>query len=172
MCCIELSPFSNVSKPEVALPCRILIADDHSQLRNALKAVLESHAGWQVCAEAANGLQAVREAAESKPDLIILDLSMPVMDGLQAASQIRSVTPGLPIVLFTNHLYPTLAAEAQKAGIRRVVSKESGDLVSAIEAILDEMLQSAVNMIQPDIQSNQEAPSSTLEQQIDETGQK
>jgi DNA-binding NarL/FixJ family response regulator len=143
---------------EVRVPCRILIADDHSVMRNAIKSVLEAHAGWEVCAEAVNGLQAVQKAAELKPDVIILDLSMPVMSGLEAATNILSVFPGLPIVLFTNHMYSGLAGEAQKAGIRQVVSKQGDGLVSAVEAILDEKLMSALDVIQAETISEQIKP--------------
>ena len=63
---------------------RILIADDHSLLRRTLKAVLESHSDWQVCSEAVNGREAVQKAAESRPDIIILDVAMPVMERMNA----------------------------------------------------------------------------------------
>jgi DNA-binding NarL/FixJ family response regulator len=138
------------------MPCRILIADDHNQMRKTLKRMLETHPGWEVCGEASTGLEAVEKAAALKPDMIVLDLSMPVMDGLQAASQISLVSPDAPIVLFTNHLSPTLGAEAQKAGIRRVVSKDKSDgseLLSAIEAILDEKLKSALDIIRGEVPS-------------------
>jgi DNA-binding NarL/FixJ family response regulator len=148
---------------EVRVPCRILIADDHSVMRKAIKSALEAHAGWEVCAEAVNGLQAVQKAAELKPDVIILDLSMPVMGGLEAAPKILSVLPGLPIVLFTNHMYSGLVEEAQKVGIRRVVSKQGDGLVSTVEAILDEKLMSALDVIQAETISEQVKPPSSAE---------
>lgn len=148
---------------EVRVPCRILVADDHSIMRKAIKSALEAHAGWEVCAEAVNGLQAVQKAAELKPDAIILDLSMPVMGGLEAAPKILSVLPGLPIVLFTNHMYSGLIEEAQKVGIRQVVSKQGDGLVSALEAILREKLMSAVDLIQAETISEQVKPPSSAE---------
>ena len=72
---------------------RILIADDSAKVREMLKALLETRTGWQVCAEAANGLESVEKAAELKPDVIILDLSMPEVDGLQAAVRIAAASP-------------------------------------------------------------------------------
>jgi DNA-binding NarL/FixJ family response regulator len=122
------------------LPSQILIADDHGKVRSVLKSLLESHADWQVCGEAANGVEAVQKAAELKPDLIILDLAMPVMDGLQAARNILSASPTVPILIHTNHAFSSLALEAKKNGVRMVVNKgASGDeLFKAVETLLSE----------------------------------
>ncbi len=130
--------------------CRILIADDHRPLRNMLKATLEAHPGWHVCAEAANGLEAVQKAAELKPDIIILDLSMPVMNGLEATREILSASPDVPILMFTNHALSSLALEAEKAGIRRIISKtyEGDELVTAVEALSNENPRCAVATVQ------------------------
>jgi DNA-binding NarL/FixJ family response regulator len=119
---------------------QILIADDHQPLRSLLKATLERHPGWHVCAEASNGLEAVHKAAECKPDLIILDLSMPVMGGLEAARAILEATPHMPILLFTNHAMSAVALDAQKIGIRQVLSKTDKEdkLVRAVESHLQE----------------------------------
>ena len=105
-----------------------------------LRALLETHADWQVCAEAANGLEAVQKAAELKPDAIILDLAMPVMDGLHAAREILSKSPAVPILLHTNHAFSTLALEAKKNGIREVINKSASEreLIRAVEALLNE----------------------------------
>ena len=119
---------------------RILIADDQEMVRKMLRALLETHADWQVCGEAANGLEAVQKAAELKPDVIILDLAMPEMDGLHAAREILSNTPTLPILLYTNHAFSTLALEAKKNGIREVINKSVSEreLIGAVEALLNE----------------------------------
>jgi two-component system chemotaxis response regulator CheY len=105
-----------------------------------LRTLLQTHADWQVCAEAANGLEAVQKAAELKPDAIILDLAMPEMDGLHAAREILSNTPAVPILLHTNHAFSSLALEAKKNGIREVINKSISEqeLVSAVEALLNE----------------------------------
>jgi DNA-binding NarL/FixJ family response regulator len=115
---------------------RILIADDHAPLLEMLKALIETHAGWQVCGEAKNGLEAVQKAAELKPDVIILDLSMPGLDGLQAANQISLATPGIPILIYTNHaVSPQAKLEAKKHGVRDIINKTALDqLISAVEA--------------------------------------
>jgi DNA-binding NarL/FixJ family response regulator len=105
-----------------------------------LKTLLEAHPDWQVCVEAGNGLEAVQKAAELKPDVIILDLAMPVMDGLQAAREILSASSDVPILMYTNHVFPSLAVEAKTIGIRQVVNKGvSGvQLLSAVETLLNE----------------------------------
>ena len=103
-----------------------------------LKTLLEDHEGWQVCGEAANGLEAVEKTAELKPDLVILDLAMPVMDGMRAAREISSTFPSLPIVMHTNHDSSAVALEAENSGVRKFVSKGNfgGDLIRAIEILL------------------------------------
>jgi DNA-binding NarL/FixJ family response regulator len=120
------------------LPSRILIADDHSIVRRRLKALLEGRAGWQVCGEATNGLEAVQKSAALKPDLIILDLAMPLMNGLEAAREISSASPGVPILMYTNYAFASLTAEARQNGIRQVVAKGDSlnQLLSAVEALL------------------------------------
>jgi DNA-binding NarL/FixJ family response regulator len=122
------------------LTCRILIADDHQPLRNLLKETLAGHPGWHVCAEATNGREAVQKAAECKPDLIILDLSMPVMDGLEAAREILAASPHLPILLFTNHAVSAVAQDAQKIGIKQILSKtyHGDELLLVVESLLQE----------------------------------
>jgi DNA-binding NarL/FixJ family response regulator len=101
------------------LAYRILIADDQELVRKMLKTLLETHADWEVCAEAANGLEAVQKAAELQPDIIILDLAMPEMDGLHAAREILSNNPAVPILLHTNHAFSSLALEAKKMAYAR-----------------------------------------------------
>lgn len=117
---------------------RILIADDNSIMRTTLRSLLEGRQGWQVCYEASNGLEAVQGAATLKPDLVILDLSMPVMDGLQAAREISSSNPDITILMHTNHASAALVQQAEKHGIRKVVSKggRGNEIVAAIEALL------------------------------------
>jgi DNA-binding NarL/FixJ family response regulator len=128
---------------------RILIADDHSRVRKVLKTTLENHSGWQVCAEATNGLEAVEKAAEIHPDLIILDFAMPVMGGLEAARKILSVSPSVPILIFTNYRFPSLVRDAASVGVRQVIDKALGhELDVAVETLLtakDENWQSGLD---------------------------
>jgi DNA-binding NarL/FixJ family response regulator len=136
---------------EVALPYRILIADDHNQLRETLRVALEAHSGWHVCGEAVDGLEAVQKAAELKPDAIILDLSMPVMGGLEAAREILAASPDMPILLFTNHAASVVALDAQKVGIREVISKYKWDeMVNVLESLLNEKSSCGVRPLQAD----------------------
>lgn len=116
---------------------RILIVDDNELMRSALKTVLPRTAGWEVCGEAADGVEAIARATELKPDVIILDLVMPKMDGLQAARAISSVIPEAPIVLHTWHANAAIEQEARKSGVRKVVGKGVGidELISALEEL-------------------------------------
>jgi two-component system, NarL family, response regulator LiaR len=104
---------------------RILIVDDHVAVRLALTRVIESVDDFEVCGEAENGRIGVERAVRLKPDLIILDLSMPVMDGLQAAREIRELMPAVPILMYTSFTNANLPAEARAAGVSRVAAKPS-----------------------------------------------
>ena len=102
---------------------RILIADDHESVRNALRDVLSRQNDWAVCGEATNGRSAVSLALELKPDLIILDFLMPLMNGLTAAAEISKALPDVAVVLYTMHKSDQLEREAKRAGIKKVISK-------------------------------------------------
>lgn len=114
---------------------RILIADDHEMMRRVLRNLINSHAGWQVCAEAKNGSEAVAQVQEQHPDLVVLDLAMPVMDGMRAAREIKKTTPEMRMIMFTLHASPEVEEQARSAGIRQVVSKAQNGarLLTAIE---------------------------------------
>jgi DNA-binding NarL/FixJ family response regulator len=126
---------------------RILIADDNESLRTALKDILFTQQGWSICGEATNGASIVSMAAELKPDLIIMDFLMPLMNGLAAAAAIIKATPEVPIVLYTMHMSGQLEREAKKVGIRRVVSKT--EPFDAFVAVLKEMLGSPARPLGP-----------------------
>jgi CheY-like chemotaxis protein len=81
----------------------ILVADDNPKIRKLLCHLFESQQDYDICAEAANGQEAIDLAMQHRPDLIILDLSMPVMDGLEAARELKRLLPDVPIILFTQH---------------------------------------------------------------------
>ena len=115
---------------------RVLIADDSILLRSGLREVIEEHTGW-VCAEALNGRDAITKIQLLAPDILILDLFMPFMDGLQAATTITKLLPNLPILLCTSDLPPSLVSMAQGCGIRGTVSKyHCCQIISGIEALL------------------------------------
>ncbi len=114
----------------------ILIADDNALLRKVLRQTIDSHPGLAVCCEAEDGTDAVEKATHYKPDLVLLDLAMPQMNGLTAASIISESLPDTPIFLFT--LYGSLVTEeqARRAGVQRVISKsEPHTLIPAIEEL-------------------------------------
>lgn len=113
---------------------KILIADDNEVVRRCLKSALSAEPDWSLCGEASNGQQAVLLAHQLKPDLVVMDLAMPLLDGLRASTEILKLAPALPIVLYTLHNNPQIALEAKKAGIQRVVSK-TDDLKVLLETI-------------------------------------
>jgi len=101
----------------------ILIADDSSFLREQLRLVIEEkHPGWKVC-EAGNGAEAVRKSQQLAPDAVVLDLTMPEMDGLAAGRRLRQLMPKLPMALFTIDTSSQLEKAAQANGISAVISK-------------------------------------------------
>jgi DNA-binding NarL/FixJ family response regulator len=121
------------------MPSRLLLVDDSAVVRRSLRTYIEAQTDWEICGEAENGKRAVEMAQTLSPDVIVLDLTMPVMNGLDAARQIRKHSRSVYIVLFTMHASAQLAAEAQKVGVNEVLSKSAGAsrLVSAVRSSLD-----------------------------------
>ena len=117
---------------------RILIADDDSAIRRLLRRLIESHDGWSVCGDAHDGQDAIGKAALLNPDVIVLDLAMPQMNGLQAAREISRSTPEIPLLLLTvQQVSKELTNEAVHAGFKGAVSKSTGsEVVKAIEVLL------------------------------------
>jgi two-component system, NarL family, nitrate/nitrite response regulator NarL len=107
------------------VPRRILIVDDHAAVRCSLRSVIEAVPGLVVCGEAENGQIGITLAQELTPDLIILDVSMPVMNGFEAAKILKSLLPSVPILMFTSFTGANLSEQALAAGATRVVSKSS-----------------------------------------------
>jgi len=116
---------------------RILIADDHDVVRAGLRQLLLERKGWEICGEASTGRQAVTLALETKPDVVVMDISMPELNGLEASRQIRKGLPKTEIVILSLHLSDQLAYEIVDAGIRGYVLKSDAnrDLVSAVESL-------------------------------------
>jgi DNA-binding NarL/FixJ family response regulator len=115
----------------------VLIVDDNPLIRRLLRTAL-TESEWIVCEEAANGREGIVKAQELRPDIIILDLAMPEMNGLQAARVLKRIMPTTPLLMLTSHVLPNLDEEATSAGIRRVVSKSDGApaVMSAIRSLL------------------------------------
>ncbi|HEV2206469.1 MAG TPA: response regulator transcription factor [Candidatus Acidoferrales bacterium] len=116
---------------------RILIADDHDLLRRGVKSLLESHAGWTVCAEARTGLEAVAHAEEKRPDIAILDITMPDLNGIEAGRRIRKSCPKTEVLLLSVHHSDQLIREIFESGIRGFILKSDSDrdLVAAVEVL-------------------------------------
>ena len=116
---------------------RILIADDHEVVRSGLRLILEAHPGWEVVAEAADGKAAIVKALEFKPDVAILDYSIPLVNGVEATRQIRKRNPQIEVLIFTMHDSETLVGEVLDAGARAYLLKSDAKehLISAIEAL-------------------------------------
>jgi len=116
---------------------RILIADDHDVVRAGLRSVLEQRAGWQIVAEAADGREAVDKAVATKPDVAVVDYSLPLMNGVDVTRQIRMRVPRLEVLMFTVHDSETLIAEALQAGARAFLLKSEAQnhLISAVQAL-------------------------------------
>lgn len=120
-------------------PVRILIADDHELVRRGLAAQLSHNPGWTVVAEAANGREAVEQALRLKPDLIVLDLTMPELNGLSAARRILAAQPAARILILTVHESQQLVREVLATGVQGYVLKSDAGrtLIAALEALLD-----------------------------------
>jgi DNA-binding NarL/FixJ family response regulator len=118
---------------------RILIADDYDAARRGIRRLLEAYPGWEVCGEAADGFGVVLKTAELKPDLVILDLELGMIDGLSAACEISAAMPKLPIVLCTVFATDVAERQIQEFGIRAVVDKNDAgtQLVSVVEDLLN-----------------------------------
>ena len=114
------------------------MVDDNAAMRRSLRSLLETQDGWKVCDEASDGREAVAKFDKDKFDVIVLDLQMPVMNGLSAAKAITSLSPGTPILMVTMHDSPQLAEEARKNGIRGICAKSDSDcVVEGVTTILD-----------------------------------
>jgi DNA-binding NarL/FixJ family response regulator len=118
-------------------PIRILLADDHDVVRKGLRGILEAQPGWQVCGEASNGREAVRLVRELNPQIAVLDLEMPELNGLEATRQIRKEFPDTEVLIFTMHETEQLIRDVLAAGARGYVLKSDAghNLVDAIEAL-------------------------------------
>jgi DNA-binding NarL/FixJ family response regulator len=116
---------------------RILVVDDHEIVRKGLRAVLEKQPGWQVVAEAANGREAIEKAIETKPDITILDISMPSLNGLEAVRQIVKKVRRTKILVLTVHDSDVMINQVLEAGARGFLLKTDAgrDLVTAVEAL-------------------------------------
>jgi DNA-binding NarL/FixJ family response regulator len=118
---------------------RILIADDHDVVRKGVGTILTSHFNPEICEEASNGQAAITKALSIQPDIVILDINMPVLSGFAAAKEIQRLLPEVPILFFTMHGGEHFALEARRAGVQGFVTKDrAGEaLVDAVKTLLN-----------------------------------
>jgi DNA-binding NarL/FixJ family response regulator len=130
----EVQKFSSAAGTR---PLRILAADDHDILRRGLKQLLTARPGWEICAEAKTGREAVSLAEQHKPDIVVMDVSMPDLNGLEAARRIHKVLPKTGIIMLTLHFSDQLVKDIVESGARAYVMKSDADrdLVNAVEAL-------------------------------------
>lgn len=119
------------------MPARILLADDHQIVREGFRVILE-RAGFEVIAEAPDGWEAVRLAKKHQPDVVVMDVSMPLLNGMDAAQAIIAASPRVNVVLLTVHLEQHYVVAALRAGVRGYVVKTqaAGELLDAIREVL------------------------------------
>jgi DNA-binding NarL/FixJ family response regulator len=132
-----LAPFKSLDVGESMKMLRILVADDHDLMRRGIKALLLSHAGWEVCGEAHTGREAVTKAEELKPDIVILDISMPDLNGVDAAKRIRKSSPDTEVLILSVHYSDQLIRDILEAGVRGYIVKSDSDrdLIIAVETL-------------------------------------
>src|ERR1700744_1183190 len=116
---------------------RVMLVDDHDLVRRGVRSLLESVPEWTLCAEAEGGEEALRAAAESKPDIVVMDLSMPNFSGLDLILQIKKIVPKVEILVLTMHEGERIVAQAIRAGARGpLLKRDNGDkLIEAITAL-------------------------------------
>jgi len=114
---------------------RILVVDDHAVVRRGVKSLLESQEGWEVCGEATTGRDAVEQSRRLRPDVVVMDLSLPELNGLDATRQILKVAPDTEVLVLTMHHSEELARDALQAGARGYVLKSDADenLIAAVD---------------------------------------
>jgi DNA-binding NarL/FixJ family response regulator len=111
------------------MPLRILVVDDSEAVRQAVRSCIETNTNWQVCGEAENGSVALDIVRELNPDVVVLDLSMPGMNGLELAREIAANAPRTRMIMFTANDCEQLMKEAESAGISKVVTKSGNNIV-------------------------------------------
>jgi DNA-binding NarL/FixJ family response regulator len=125
--------------PRAEKMIRILLADDHEIVRMALaQTISESDPRWEICGEAIDGRDAIEKARDLRPDLVVLDFAMPMVDGIKAAREIRALFPAVAILVYTFMIFPKLEKLAHEAGIQAVVQKaDSPTLIAEMHRLLE-----------------------------------
>jgi DNA-binding NarL/FixJ family response regulator len=125
------------TKPIATQVLRILLVDDHDLVRQGLRSMLEAEPGWTICGEAATGRQAIDMAEQLQPDVVVIDIHMPGMDGLQATREILTINPQIEIVVLTIDETKEVVQAAREVGARGIVMKSDAvrNLVAAVAAL-------------------------------------
>ncbi|MBA2269154.1 MAG: response regulator transcription factor [Chthoniobacterales bacterium] len=120
-------------------PLRILIADDHEVVRDGLRALIEHEPGWEICGTAVTGREAVERAKELKPDIAVLDMTMPELSGLEAVQQIKRALPQTEVLVFSAHRSEDVVAQVFDAGAKSYICKADAGrhLVAAIRSLAE-----------------------------------
>jgi len=136
---MELASTNAVVSGDNPRPIKILVADDHEVMRMGIRNLLESVPTWVVSGEAATGREAVELALSSSPDIIIMDITMPEMNGFEAAAQIAQRRPNIPVIMFSLHLSEDVVGRFKAGPIRGAVSKSEAarDLLEAVRCVLN-----------------------------------
>jgi DNA-binding NarL/FixJ family response regulator len=118
-------------------PKRVMLVDDHMVVRRGVRALIESVWGWEVCAEASDGHEALKIAAEVQPNIVVIDVSMPKVGGIDATIQLRKLLPGVEVLILTMHESDQLVGQALRAGARGYLLKSESEekLMEALEAL-------------------------------------
>jgi two-component system nitrate/nitrite response regulator NarL len=124
--------------PQAGNPVKILVVDDNEVVRQGIRTILSARPEWEICGEAVNGQEAIKLAEALRPDAIIMDITMPIMSGLEAARQITRNNNSAPILIFTMHESRTLADSVRETGARGFVfkSRAAQDLINALDVLL------------------------------------
>ena len=120
------------------MSARILIADDHEVVRQGIRAILQARPDWEICGEAVNGREAISLTKELNPDVVIMDITMPHMSGLEASQEIAKLQLPSRVLIFTMHESKSLAPSVRKAGAQGYVvkSRAAQDLIDALDRLL------------------------------------
>jgi DNA-binding NarL/FixJ family response regulator len=132
-------PVEDPSKTSVETkPLRILVADDHEVMRLGIRKLLEAVPNWSVYAEAGTGTEAVEMALVTSPDIVIMDITMPEMNGIEAAAKIAAERPEIPVIMFSLHLSEDIVGRFKTGSIRGAVAKSEAarDLLEAVRCIM------------------------------------
>ena len=119
------------------MPLRILVVDDHAIMRRGIRSLLESHEGWEVCGEASTGREAVEQSRRLRPDVVVMDMSLPELNGLDATRQILKETPATEVLMLTMHQSEELARDVLQAGARGFILKTDADqnLITTVDTL-------------------------------------